>query len=124
MANRRLHISGLIAVLLALMAQLGAGAVVPRIDPLADLAAAQAICHGADETGAPADQAPNHSTDCLVCPLCVAVHAPQLALIAAPAEVPVPSVAPVRRAGLLPPATAPPAPARPPQQPRAPPAYA
>jgi hypothetical protein len=124
MANRRLHLPGLIAVLFALMAQLGAGAAVPRTDPLAGLASAWAICHGADETGAPTDQGPNHSADCLLCPLCFAAHAPHVALAAAPPHVPLPSAVPVRRAGLLPPATAPPAPARPPQQPRAPPAYA
>jgi len=56
MVNQRLHFPGLIAVLLALMAQLGTGASVPRVDPLAVLADAQALCHG--DAGAPADQAP------------------------------------------------------------------
>jgi hypothetical protein len=115
MLSRRFHLHGLFAVLLALMAQLGAGASVPRLDPLSTTAA---ICH--TDAGAPAN-VPAHSTDCLVCPLCVALHAPAVPLLAA-IDTPIPSgLGVVLKTELPPPATAPPSPHRPPSQPRAPP---
>jgi hypothetical protein len=114
---------GLFAVLLALMAQLGVGATVPRLDPIALITGVASLCHAVDDTGGTPSPGPAHSSDCLVCPLCAALHAP---------AAPLPSGAPVltppaelaeRRAELPPPSTAPPSPHRPPSQPRAPPAY-
>jgi hypothetical protein len=122
MLNRRLPLHGLLAVLLALMAQIGIGASVPRTDPLAIAAGVSDICHaadGSDETpGAPA---PVHPLDCLVCPLCIALHTPAVALISPMSSLPAPQVVTVLRGELPPPSTAPPATRRPPSQPRAPP---
>jgi hypothetical protein len=119
MTSRRFHLSGLFAVLLALMAQLGAGASVPRIDPVSGVAA---LCHSDDGAGAPSHE-PVHPVDCPVCPLCVALHAPSVALVAV-AVAPMPrAVAVVLKTELPPPSTAPPAAYRPPSQPRAPPIY-
>jgi hypothetical protein len=118
MLNRRIHLRGLFLVLLALMAQLGVGASVPRIDPTV---AAGALCHTEDDAGGTPSKSPSHAPDCLVCPLCAAVHdtsATLVAVIAMPVSQ-VPGV--VFKAGLPPPSTAPPAPHRPPSQPRAPP---
>jgi hypothetical protein len=118
MSNRRSSLFGVFAVLLALMAQLGAGASVPRLDPIV---AAGALCHTDDDTGGAPSPGPAHHTDCPVCPLCAAVHAQGFALVAnAPALIR-PAVLTVRRTELPPPSTAPPAPHRPPGQPRAPP---
>jgi hypothetical protein len=111
-------LSGLFAVLLALMAQLGAGATVPQIDPIA---AADVLCH-TDDNGAPPANGPAHPADCLLCPLCATLHSQQAVLLSAVPGLTPPSVLPVRRAELPPPSTAPPAPHRPPSQPRAPPA--
>jgi hypothetical protein len=117
MMASRFHLSGLFAVLLALMAQLGAGAAVPRIDPVV---AAAVLCHTDDNGNAPT-HSPSHLPDCLVCPLCATLHGQQAMLIAeAPRLIP-PPVPAVRRAELPPPSTAPPALHRPPSQPRAPP---
>jgi Protein of unknown function (DUF2946) len=117
MLTSRFHLSGLLAVLLALMAQLGAGAAVPRIDLVA---AAGVLCH-TDDTGNPPAHGPTHPSDCLVCPLCATLHAQQAVLVSeVPALTPPPVVA-IDRAELPPPSTAPPALPRPPSQPRAPP---
>ncbi|HEY0183615.1 MAG TPA: DUF2946 family protein [Rhodopila sp.] len=118
MSNRWFHPYGLFAVLLALMAQLGLGATVPRIDPVAGIGA---LCHSGDDSSDAPSQTPAHSTDCLICPLCIAWHAQSVPLIPAGAAPLPPSVTVVREAGLPPPSTAPPAPHRPPSQPRAPP---
>lgn len=121
MLTRRLHLPGLFAVLLALMAQLGMGATVPRLDPLAQLADARGICHGVDISADQPGQAPSHPMDCLVCPLCIALHASPVALIASAVDLPQPSVILVASAESVPPARAPPSPHRTPSQPRAPP---
>jgi hypothetical protein len=121
MLHRRFHLPGLFAVLLALMAQLGAGATVPRIDPLALLAGAATICHADNEPGNPPSHTPGHPADCLVCPLCAALHAPAAPLTAAGPSLTPPVLRAERRAELPPPSTAPPATQRPPGQPRAPP---
>ncbi|MEA2728439.1 MAG: hypothetical protein QOF70_2914 [Acetobacteraceae bacterium] len=119
MLNRRFHLFGLFAVLLALMGQLGAGASVPRIDPIAT---AGVLCHSEDEAGGGRSKAPSHG-DCLVCPLCVAVHTAPAALVSVVAA-PMPRDAGVIvKAELPPPSTAPSAAQRPPSQPRAPPTY-
>ncbi len=57
MLNRRVPFHGLLAVLLALMAQLGISATVPRLDPLTQIIGAEILCHasdGAGDTPAPA----------------------------------------------------------------------
>lgn len=120
MTSRRLSLHGLFAVLLALAAQLGIGASVPRADPIA--VAAAAICHtDGNAGGAPGAPAPAHPLDCLACPLCIALHAPATALIALGTTLAPPAAMVVLRSELPPPSTAPPAPRRPPSQPRAPP---
>jgi hypothetical protein len=119
MVSGRFHLGGLLAVLLALMAQLGAGASVPRIDPVTGVGV---LCHTNAGGGGPA-HGPSRSSDCLVCPLCVALHAPSVTLIPAD-SIPVPPGAGAgARAELPPPPTAPPAQHRPPAQPRAPPIF-
>lgn len=118
--RHRFPLAGLFAALLALMAQLAAGAMVPRMAPLAQIASAEVLCHS-DDGGAAPDQQPNHPMDCLVCPLCAAVHASTLAVLPTPPDVPLVHVMPARLAGLPPPARAPALAWRPPQQPRAPP---
>lgn len=123
MTRPRFHLSGLLAVLLALMAQLGAGATVPRLDPLTTLAGAEALCHGDDDSGGRPDQGPAHSPDCLVCPLCAIAHASATPLVPVAPGLLKPRLAATRRMELPPPSTAPPAPYRSPGQPRAPPAY-
>ena len=118
MLNRRFHLPGLFAVLLALMAQLAAGASVPRIDPLTGAA----LCHAADPGGTPA-KPPSHPPDCPICPLCVALHVASAALLPMIDSLPPPTLAVVGKTALPPPATAPPAPLRPASQPRAPPTF-
>jgi hypothetical protein len=117
MPTGRFRLCGLFAVLLALMAQLGAGATVPRVDPVA---AAAVLCHTDDNGNAPA-HGPNHPSDCPICPLCAALHAQALALTSdAPLLTP-PAIQAILRPELPPPSTAPPALRRSPSQPRAPP---
>jgi hypothetical protein len=120
MLNRRFHLPGLFAVLVALMAQLGVGASVPRIDPVAGVGA---LCHAEDDAGGKRSKAPTHPADCLVCPLCAAVNAAAFALVPVLDSSRAPAVAVVLKSELPPPATAPPAPKRPPSQPRAPPIF-
>lgn len=123
MLNRRVPLHGLLAVLLALMAQLGIGASVPRIDVFAQIVGVNALCHAADERGANPSQPPIHPADCLVCPLCIAVHAPAAILIYERAVVMHRGIIAVLRPELPPPSTAPPSHHWPPSQPRAPPIY-
>ncbi len=122
MLNRRLSLHGLFAVLLALMAQLGIGATVPQADPIAVIADFGAICHATGDAGGTPDHTPAHPVDCLACPLCLAVHAPAVALIARGVTPVPPAAVLVRRVELPPPSTAPPSLHWPPNQPRAPPA--
>jgi hypothetical protein len=114
---------GLLAVLLALMAQLGVGASVPRVDIFAQIVGAEALCHAADERGGGPSQPPVHPADCLVCPFCVAVRAPSPTLIADVAISASRGTVAVLRPELPPPSTAPPSRRWPPSQPRAPPFY-
>lgn len=118
--TRRFRLSGLIAVLLALIAQLGGGASVPRIDPFRAIGAFQVLCRS-DDGGAAADQAPGHPADCLVCPLCVALHSPPAMLGAGSVPVPLPTAVFRRFVRVLPPSTAPPSSFWSASQPRAPP---
>ena len=120
MSGHRFHLSGLFAVLLALMAQLGSGASAPRFDLVA---VAGVLCHTDDDsTDAPA-QAPAHKADCPLCPLCITSHVQATALLAVSPVLTPPAILTIGRPELPPPATAPPAAYRSPGQPRAPPTY-
>ena len=120
MLRRRFHLFGLLAVLLALMAQLGAGASVPRVDLVATEGM---LCHTDDGgTGSPSN-APSHSGDCLICPLCVALHVQPAPLVSAIVSLMPPDSVVLLKAELPPPSTAPPTLRRPPSQPRAPPTF-
>ena len=103
MLRRRLSPLGLFAAILALAAQLVAGALVPQ--PAWAASHDSEAC--ADMGKAPAhDQ--RHKPDCPFCPFCLAVAHPAPTLIAPP-PLPAPSVLWVARALPLPPARAPPA---------------
>ena len=124
MLNRRVPLYGLLAVLLALMAQLGIGASVPRVGVFAQIAGAEApLCHAADERGPNPAQPPIHPADCLVCPLCIVVHTPAATLMCEGVVAINRGVVTVLRPELPPPSTAPPTHHRLPSQPRAPPIY-
>jgi hypothetical protein len=118
MSNRRSNLFGVLAVLLALIAQLGTGASIPRVDPVA---AAGVICHIADDSGGTPSDGPTHPADCPVCPLCATLHVQPTALVSEALVVTPPTLLAIRRSELPPPSTAPPATPRPPSQPRAPP---
>ncbi len=120
MSGHRFHLSGLFAVLLALMAQLGAGASVPRFDPVG---IAGVLCHSDDDSPGMPSQTPAHTADCPLCPLCITSHVQATALLAVPPVLIPPAVLALARPELPPPATAPPAAHRSPGQPRAPPIY-
>jgi hypothetical protein len=123
MSNRRVPFHGLFAVLLALMAQLGIGASVPRFDALAQVIGTEILCHPPDGAGGAPAPAPMHPLECLICPLCVALHAPPAILVSDVAVLAPSAVVVVLRSELPPPATAPPSSRRAPSQPRAPPTY-
>jgi hypothetical protein len=117
----RFHLPALLMVLLALSVQLGLGSRVPSLDPLAF--AAGAICHAPERSDRSRDDhAPLHSSDCLLCPLCVALHAPSVFVVPATALIIPPTAQIVLRPELPPPATAPPSLRHRASQPRAPPA--
>jgi hypothetical protein len=112
MSHRRTFASGLLFALLALVAQLAAGATVPHmtnlgIADLAVIADATTICH-AHETSDQAPVPPHNPTDCPICPLCVSLSAAAFAIAADPA-LPTPRIINVAPTVILPPATAPPA---------------
>jgi hypothetical protein len=107
MSQCRISRLGLLFTLLALMAQLASGAAVPRTEAVATLTNAATICH-ADETSDQAPPAQHHPASCPICPLCVSLSAPALALAIHPA-LPTPSVIIAACSVVLPPATAPPA---------------
>jgi hypothetical protein len=119
MLSRRFHLSGLFAVLLALMALVGAGASVPRIDPISGIAV---LCHGDVDPGAPS-KAPDHPINCPVCPLCAALHAPAAPLVSVAAMLAPPMTVVVLKTERPRPAAGPQAAYRPPSQPRAPPTF-
>jgi hypothetical protein len=121
MLNRRVSVHGLLAVLLALMAQLGTSATVPRLDPLARAVSAEILCRAPDGAGNIPAPAPMHPLDCLVCPLCVALHTPPIVLACDGGSHTPAAALLVLRSVLPPPSTAPPSSDRPPSQPRAPP---
>lgn len=114
----RFPLHGLVAVLLALMAQLGIGATVPKIDTIA---AAAVLCH-TDDTGHAPSHTPGHwPADCPLCPLCGVTHTSLATLVPVATPLAPQAIAVVFKAELPPPATAPPALHWPPSQPRAPP---
>ena len=124
MTRHRIPASGLFLALLALVAQLAFGAVVPRPEIALVLDRDGIICHAP----APSDSAPapshHHMPDCQFCPLCMSLATPGIVLPGgAPHPLP-PRVATFRRPGLPPPATAPPAPPLLSAQPRGPPVLA
>jgi hypothetical protein len=119
MLTGRFHLPGLMAALFALVAHLAVGASIPRMDPLA--AATPVLCHAVDASDGDPAPAPAHSTDCPLCPLCGALHAPPVVLVHT-AVFAAPSVISVAIGSELPPPSiAPPGPRRLPAQPRAPP---
>ena len=62
MLTRWFHVSGMFAVLLALMAQLGMGTSVPSIDPVAGVTA---LCHIDEDTGGtPSPTSPSANPFC------------------------------------------------------------
>jgi hypothetical protein len=107
MSQRRIFRPGLLFTLLAILAQLASGTAVQRTETLASLANATTICHS-DETSDQAPVAPRHPADCPICPLCVPLSAPGIALTVQVA-LPAPRVMVIARSVVLPPATAPPA---------------
>jgi len=121
MTQRRIPASGLFLALLALVAQLAFGAVVPRPEVALVLDNAGVICHAAapDDTLPPAHH--HHMPDCQFCPLCMSLATQGVVLPSAVAHPPPPQLADFRRPGLPPPATAPPLKALLAAQPRGPP---
>ncbi|HEX3576509.1 MAG TPA: hypothetical protein VHU42_18070 [Rhodopila sp.] len=119
--NRRIPLHGLLVALLALMAQLGVGASVPRLDPFAQVIGTEILCH--PPAGSGGTPAPMHPFDCLMCPFCVALHAPAAVLVSDVSVLAPSALVVLLRAELPPPSTAPPSPRRAPSQPRAPPLY-
>ncbi|WP_428490399.1 hypothetical protein [Rhodopila sp.] len=117
MLNRRFHPVGLFVVLLALMVQLGAGASVPRIDPVTGVAV---LCHAEHGGGRPS-KAPLYPGDCLACSFCAALNGTGLVLVPVIEHPLAPAFVVVGRTALPPPSTAPPITDRAPGQPRAPP---
>ncbi|HVZ07295.1 DUF2946 family protein [Rhodopila sp.] len=117
--------AGLLAALFALTVQLALGAVVPRIDPIKaawDIGSAP-ICHG-DDGGSPSTpDSHHHLADCLVCPLCAALHAPAPPLPDVATRLPAPPPELALRPELPPPATAGPLLGWTPNQARAPPVF-
>ncbi len=117
MLKSRFRLFELFAVLLALMAQLGAGATAPRVDQVV----ASVMCHGEGNDSQIPAHGPNQPSDCPICPLCASLHAQALAVTSdAPLLTP-PAIQALLRPELPPPSTAPPALYRSPSQPRAPP---
>jgi len=130
MLNERFRLRGLFAVLLALMVQLGAGASVPAVNPLAGAAV---LCHSDDaytddtytgDTGRSPSHTPGHMpADCPMCPLCSAPHVSSATLIPVAPPLSPPARGIVAKVELPPSPTGPPASHWPPGQPRAPPIF-
>jgi hypothetical protein len=106
MSQRRNSPLGLLFTLLALVAQLASGAIVPRMEAVAAIADATTICH-AHETSDEAPPAPHNPPACPICPLCVSLSGAAFALTPH-RTLPTPRVVVVAPAVVLPPATAPP----------------
>jgi hypothetical protein len=125
MTRRPIPAFGLLLALLALVAQLAFGAVVPRPELGLALDAAGIICHAPASSDGTAPPAHHHPMpDCQFCPLCMSLGTPGLVLPGAPPRPPSPRITAFRRPGLPPPAIAPPVAAVLSAQPRGPPALA
>lgn len=125
MRQRPIPIFGLLLTLFALGVQLAAGAIVPQ--PQVGLAFDELglICHAPAAPGQTPPSAPHRTPACVLCPLCAAIAAPAHTLASGGPVVPRPSEAIVTaRAGLPPPATAPPIAPQTIAQPRGPPILA
>ncbi|MGA3399610.1 MAG: DUF2946 family protein [Acetobacteraceae bacterium] len=122
MTRHRIPVSGLFLTLLALVAQLAFGAVVPRPEVALVLDQVGVVCHAAARSdGMPPPSHHHHTPDCMLCPLCVSLTTPGIVLPGAAPHPPLPRVAVFHRPGLPPPATAPPVAAVLSAQPRGPP---
>ncbi|HTB42302.1 MAG TPA: hypothetical protein VK741_01655 [Acetobacteraceae bacterium] len=125
MTQRRIPASGLFLTLLALVAQLAFGSVVPRPEMALLPGELGVICHASapsDGTAPPAHHSP--VPDCQFCPLCMSLATPGMVLPGVTQSVPAPQVAAFRQPGLPPPAIAPPVAALLSAQPRGPPVLA
>ncbi|MBS0644697.1 MAG: hypothetical protein U1E70_20760 [Acetobacteraceae bacterium] len=120
MLSPRLSLHGLFAVLLALAVQIGAGATVPRTDPLARLANLTTLCDAGDHGTSDGVPTPHDPLACLLCPACVLVHAATVVLIPEEFVLKAPQIV-LARPELPPPATAPPSSTARPFRARAPP---
>ena len=107
MRPRDISAFGRFLALLALTGQLVLGAAITRFDPLAALTDLTTICHG-HETSDKAPPAPHSPAGCLICPFCVSLSAPALAILTPLPELTPPGIG-VARGAVTPPATAPPA---------------
>ena len=112
---------GWFLTLLALVAQLAFGAVVPNPDIALVLEHAGPICHAPPPPGGPAAPVQHHHPAAPFCPLCASLATPAIVLPGAGATPPPPQLVAFHRPGLPPPATAPPAAAFLAAQPRGPP---
>lgn len=121
MLPRRIPPSGLFLALLALVAQLAFGAIVPRPEIALVFEHAGPICHAPTPPGVPATPTHRPAPDWHFCPLCTALATPAPVPLDAGPHVPPPPIAAFHRPGLPPPATAPPAIALLAAQPRGPP---
>ena len=123
MADSRISSCGWILALLALVAQLAFGAMVPRPEmALAQSRAADRIKHAmtpGDDTTPPSHR--HRMPDCQFCPLCMSLATPAIVMPGGSPSLRPPRIAAFRRPGLPPPATAPPAPTLLAAQPRGPP---
>jgi hypothetical protein len=123
--QRRIPAFGLFLTLLALVAQLAFGAVVPRPEVGLVLDELGVICHApAPPDGAPQPSRHHHTPDCVLCPVCASLATHGIVLPGAPPRPPLPRIAMCDRPGLPPPATAPPVAAVLSAQPRGPPILA
>ncbi|HUN44697.1 MAG TPA: hypothetical protein VMU81_30785 [Acetobacteraceae bacterium] len=122
---RRSSAFGTMLALLALVAQLAFAAVVPNPEIALVLQDDSPICHAPAPPGTPAAPTHHHRVpDCAFCPLCVSLATPGIILPGTAPALPPPQVVAFRRAGLPPPATAPPSTTYLAAQPRGPPALA
>jgi hypothetical protein len=123
MFARRFPLIGLLLTWIALASQMVAATVVPPVLSALTLDDIP-LCHtnsGADPTNPPPI---HHTTDCLLCPLCVSLLTPWALPAMPPSVAPPREAGPISRAGLPPPATAPPRKAWSPTLPRPPPIQA
>ena len=121
---RRIPAFGTFLTLLALVAQLAFGAVVPNPEIALVLDHAGPICHAPPPPGSPTPPARHHHPAVPFCPLCASLATPAIVLPGASPVPPPPQVVAFQRPGLPPPAIAPPAAAFLAAQPRGPPVLA